>query len=122
MIFEPNVSYPPSHTFRHRDWLGHVWQGPQDDKHLDPTNGSLVPLEVQASEDTFKHGEHTWRRLNLASASLVLFIASKSYSYHSSTWGERIIIKWLKSVNVWLMSCIATCIMVCLGTYSLSRY
>ncbi|KAF1832876.1 hypothetical protein BDW02DRAFT_404873 [Decorospora gaudefroyi] len=113
IILRPNVPYPTTPTFRYRDWLGRVWEGPQEDRYLEPRNGSLVPLEVQANDEVMYHGSHTWSRLPLVPASIVLYIASKPYSYHSSKTETSMLIRWLKSISVWMISCIAILVMLC---------
>ncbi|KAL1878442.1 hypothetical protein Plec18167_004514 [Paecilomyces lecythidis] len=45
----PGRKYKSSGTFRHKDSIGRVWIGPEDDRYLSATDGRLERLVVQAS-------------------------------------------------------------------------
>lgn len=50
-ICPPGRKYESTETFRHKDSLGRVWTGPEDDRYLSATDGRLASLIVQASEE-----------------------------------------------------------------------
>ncbi|RAK75079.1 uncharacterized protein BO72DRAFT_383219 [Aspergillus fijiensis CBS 313.89] len=59
----PGRKYKSITRYRHKDSLGRVWIGREDDRYLSATDGRLVELVVQASEDIC-HGpaNSTWAR------------------------------------------------------------
>lgn len=50
-ICPPGREYQSAEIFRHKDSLGRVWTGPEDDRYLSATDGRLASLIVQASEE-----------------------------------------------------------------------
>ncbi|KAJ9225466.1 hypothetical protein DTO169C6_2199 [Paecilomyces variotii] len=50
-ICPPGRKYQSAEIFRHKDSLGRVWTGPEDDRYLSATDGRLASLVVQASEE-----------------------------------------------------------------------
>ncbi|KAJ5984402.1 hypothetical protein N7481_006501 [Penicillium waksmanii] len=65
-ISEPGYNYTSTNKFRHKDSLGRVWTGPEDDRYLSATDGRLAPLVVQATKDTFDGpANSTWVRTDL---------------------------------------------------------
>lgn len=65
-ILFPGKRYESASIFRHKDSLGRVWTGPDDDRYLSSQDGRLIPLVVQATEDIL-HGpkNSTWARSNI---------------------------------------------------------
>ncbi|XRM46720.1 hypothetical protein ABZX51_009749 [Aspergillus tubingensis] len=59
----PGRKYRSVEEYRHKDSLGRVWIGRENDRYLSATDGRLVELVVQASEDIC-HGpaNSTWAR------------------------------------------------------------
>ncbi|KAJ9293510.1 hypothetical protein DTO271G3_7775 [Paecilomyces variotii] len=50
-FYPPGRKYKSTQKFRHKDSLGRVWIGPEDDRYLSATDGRLKSLVVQASEE-----------------------------------------------------------------------
>lgn len=59
----PGRIYKPTGDFRHKDSLGRVWIGPEDDRYLSATDGRLAPLVVQATNAIWNGpANSTWAR------------------------------------------------------------
>ena len=76
-----SAKYPPpthQHTnrpgqcscaYRHRDWMGRIWIGPEDDRYLSSHDGRLAELVVQtASELCNRPTNVTWKRTTIRNA------------------------------------------------------
>ena len=69
----PHSSQPPLNQYatlpsgllhRHRDAMRRVWRGSDDDRFLDPVNGRIRDLIVQATSDIYDEpNKTTWRRV-----------------------------------------------------------
>lgn len=59
----PEFRYDPSQSYRHRDSMNRVFNGPMDDRYLSPWDGHLAKLHVQATDELYNAmGTTTWRR------------------------------------------------------------
>ncbi|KAF4152479.1 hypothetical protein CNMCM6936_008043 [Aspergillus lentulus] len=62
-IRQPGRKYQPTRVYRHKDSLGRLWIGPEEDRYLSATDGRLSELVVQASEDIWNGPSNsTWAR------------------------------------------------------------
>ncbi|KAL2862624.1 uncharacterized protein BJX67DRAFT_385432 [Aspergillus lucknowensis] len=65
-IDHPGLTYTDRNVYRHRDVLSRVWEGPDDDRYLSPTDGRLQKLVVQATEAVRRGPRNaTWSRTNM---------------------------------------------------------
>ncbi|KAH7346973.1 hypothetical protein BKA66DRAFT_576536 [Pyrenochaeta sp. MPI-SDFR-AT-0127] len=116
-LTEPSVLYPSSPTYRHRDVFGRIYIGPQADAYIDPEDGLLKPLVVQASDYILGTGGHTWKRLKLSHNHILLFMASQTRSFYQADFQmhDRIaIVVWFKLVYTWIFACVISSIVLLL--------
>jgi hypothetical protein len=56
-------------AYRHRDWMGRIWIGPEDDRYLSSHDGRLAELVVQtAGELCNRPTDTTWKRTTIQNA------------------------------------------------------
>lgn len=75
----PSSSQPPLNhyvplasglPYRHRDAMRRIWKGSEDDRYLDPTDGRVRDLVVQATNDIYDEpNKTTWRRVYMKNVS-----------------------------------------------------
>lgn len=112
---EPSVLYPPSPTYRYRDLAGRIHVGPQEDRYIDPTDGSLIPLKIQATKEVLRTGGHTWKRTEILGSNVPLQLASLPYSVYQSYKDaeKKIPLRvWLKLFTIWIFVCLSSFLVV----------
>ncbi|KAJ6258195.1 hypothetical protein Dda_7114 [Drechslerella dactyloides] len=86
----PDYVYQSPDTFRHRDYAGRVFEGPQFDRYLHHNTGKLRKLIVACTDDIYQaRGTSTWRRTYVRNqASLKVRIATWviDYSDNPGSW------------------------------------
>lgn len=97
--------YAPTPEFRHRDHLGRIYVGPQQDMYLNPIDGSLVPLVVQASELVLESGGNTWERGRVGSGNDFMRLATMPFVRYRNAAGDTILWTLLSTAAWWLISC-----------------
>ncbi|KAK6523505.1 hypothetical protein TWF281_001485 [Arthrobotrys megalospora] len=89
-IKEAGYVYQSTEKFRHRDYLGRVFEGPQFDRYLHHKTGKLRKLIVSCTDDIYQGaGTSTWRRTYVRSqAGLKVRIATwvVDYSKDPNDW------------------------------------
>ncbi|GKZ21925.1 hypothetical protein AbraIFM66951_007306 [Aspergillus brasiliensis] len=100
----PGRKYKSIKKYRHKDSLGRVWIGRENDQYLSATDGRLVELVVQASEEIC-HGpaNSTWARRKLEESTpmilrVVYSLMERQLQNNQDAWSRVIMcLEWLPS-------------------------
>ncbi|OGM50964.1 hypothetical protein ABOM_000096 [Aspergillus bombycis] len=100
----PGRKYKSTGKYRHKDTLGRVWIGPEDDRYLRATDGRLVELVVQVSKDIW-HGptNSTWARKKIEESTptilrVVYSLLGRQLQNNQDAWSRfTMCLEWLPS-------------------------
>lgn len=111
-IRQPGIKYQPTRVFRHKDSLGRLWIGPEDDRYLSATDGRLSELVVQASEDVWNGPSNsTWARKKVQKCTPAMLrvvyslLGDHLQSRPGASWGDVCL--------GWLPACLIIAVLVC---------
>jgi hypothetical protein len=113
---QPGRKYESSEEFRHRDSLGRVFKGPEDDRYLSATDGRLEPLIVQATEDIWDGPSNsTWTRSMVQECTptilRVVYVLLGSHIQNDRKI-PRSILHWLSMLVGWIPACLIIAVLV----------
>ena len=82
-VQEAGLKPDHSKTFRHRDGLGRIYEGPPDDRFLNPLDGTVKELVVQCTDALYRgHKNSTYKRTFIRNVSpITLQIATWPISH-----------------------------------------
>lgn len=113
IVCPPGRIYETTTDFRHKDSLGRVWIGPEDDRYLSPTDGRLAPLIVQATNAIWNGpANSTWARSTIEGCTpIILRIV---YSVLGPRFRSRSIASLMETLITWVPSSLAIAALVSL--------
>lgn len=124
----PGRKYMPTKTFRHKDSIGRVWVGPEDDRYLSATDGRLAELVVQAPENVWGGpANSTWARAKVAECTpAILRVVYSLLGPHLQNDPDA---SWAAVCFWWLPSCLVLAVLVswhpkpmCMACLTVSSY
>lgn len=108
-------SYTARVHWRHRDAMRRIWNGVEDDRYLNPNDGRVNDLVVQATNDVYDGpANSTWRRTYVRNvSSIIVRVAQWPFTKvprDSKQWSRE---NWTIVGLWWLPTCISLLVVVC---------